>query len=161
MRENAPPAWAGARPAAVLPPEDDILLNELQQAAFRFFVEQADPHTGLVRDRARSDGSPSEGKASIAASGFALSAWAVATQRGWVERESAVVQVRKALRFLADKAPRKHGFFYHFMEMDTGERAWKCELSPIDTGLVLCGRHHGARVFLGPGDHAPGQPAGP
>ena len=148
--ENAPGPWAGARPAAVLPPEDDILLNELQQAAFRFFVEQADPNTGLVRDRARSDGSPSEGKASIAASGFALSAWAVATQRGWVERETAVVQVRKALRFLADKAPRKHGFFYHFMEMATGERAWKCELSPIDTGLFFAGAIMAREYFSDP-----------
>jgi hypothetical protein len=148
--ESAPPAWAGARPSAVLPPEDDILLNELQQAAFRFFVEQADPHTGLVRDRARSDGSPSEGRASIAASGFALSAWAVATQRGWVDRETALVQVRKALRFLADKAPRKHGFFYHFMEMDTGERAWRCELSPIDTGLFFAGAIMAREYFSDP-----------
>src|SRR5271165_2318902 len=137
--ETLPAPWPGSRPSAVLSPEDDTLLDELQRSAFRYFVEQADPKTGLVRDRARSNGSPSEGKASIAASGFALSAWAVATQRGWVEREKAVAQVRKALRFLADKAPRKHGFFYHFMEMDTGERAWKCELSPIDTGLFFAG----------------------
>lgn len=131
--------WPGARPSAVLSPEDDALLEELQQSAFRYFVEQADPKTGLVRDRARSDGSPSEGKASIAASGFSLSAWAVATQHGWTDRETALQHVRLALRFLADKAPRRHGFFYHFMEMDTGERAWKCELSPIDTGLFFAG----------------------
>jgi hypothetical protein len=145
-----PPAWPGSRPAAVLPAEDDILLDQLQRAAFRFFQEQSDPRTGLVRDRARSDGSPSAGKASIAASGFALSAWAVATQRGWVDRTSALVQVRKALRFLADKAPRKHGFFYHFMEMDTGARAWKCELSPIDTGLFLAGAIMAREYFSDP-----------
>ncbi len=131
--------WPGARPSAVLSPEDDALLDELQQSAFRYFAEQADPKTGLVRDRARSDGSPSEGKASIAASGFSLSAWTVATQRGWTDRETALQHVRLALRFLADKAPRRHGFFYHFMEMGTGERAWKCELSPIDTGLFFAG----------------------
>ncbi len=142
--------WPGSRPAAVLPAGDDILLDQLQRAAFRFFQEQADPRTGLVRDRARSDGSPSVGKASIAASGFALSAWAVATQRGWVERPAALVQVRKALRFLADRAPRKHGFFYHFMEMDTGERAWKCELSPIDTGLFLAGAIMAREYFSDP-----------
>ena len=124
--QAAPTPWPGARPAAVLSPEDDLLLDEVQRSAFRFFMEQADPVTGLVRDRARSDGSPSEGKASIAASGFAFSAWAVATQRGWVDRERAVEQVRKSLRFLAEKAPRRHGFFYHFMDMDTGERAWRC-----------------------------------
>ena len=142
--------WPGARPAAVLPAEDDILLDELQRAAFRFFDEQADPRTGLVRDRARADGSASEGKASIAASGFALSAWAVATQRGWVSRDRAVAQVRKSLEFLAQKAPRKHGFFYHFMEMGTGERAWKCELSPIDTGLFVAGAIMAREYFSDP-----------
>jgi hypothetical protein len=147
---RAPDPWPGARPAAVLPSEDDILLDELQRAAFRFFQEQADPNTGLVRDRARSDGSPSAGKASIAASGFALSAWAVATQRGWVDRAAALAQVRKSLRFLADKAPRRHGFFYHFMEMDTGARAWKCELSPIDTGLFLAGAIMAREYFSDP-----------
>jgi hypothetical protein len=113
-------------------------------------MEQADPVTGLVRDRARSDGSPSEGKASIAASGFAFSAWAVATQRGWVDRERAVEQVRKSLRFLAEKAPRRHGFFYHFMDMDTGERAWKCEVSPIDTGLFFAGAIMAREYFKDP-----------
>jgi hypothetical protein len=147
---SAPSPWPGSKPAAVLPAGDDILLDQIQRAAFRYFQEQADPHSGLVRDRARSDGSPSAGKASIAASGFALSAWAVATQRGWVDRGAALVQVRRALRFLADKAPRRHGFFYHFMEMDTGERAWKCEVSPIDTGLFLAGAIMAREYFSDP-----------
>jgi hypothetical protein len=148
--ERTPPAWPGARPSAALSPEDDALLDEAQQAAFRYFVEQADPKTGLVRDRARADGSPSEGKASIAASGFALTAWAVATQRGWTDRDTAVARVRLALRFLAERAPRRHGFFYHFMEMDTGERAWKCELSPIDTGLFFAGAIVAREYFKDP-----------
>ncbi len=142
--------WPGARSAAVLSPEDDALLDELQRSAFRFFVEKADPHTGLVRDRAHSDGSASPGMASIAASGFALSAWAVATQRGWTDRATAVAHVRLALRFLAQKAPRKHGFFYHFMYMDTGARAWKCELSPIDTGLFFAGAIMAREYFSDP-----------
>ena len=145
-----PAPWPGSRPSAVLSPEDDTLLDELQRSAFRFFVEQADPHTGLVRDRARSDASASPGKASIAASGFALSAWAVATERGWTDRATAIDRVRLALRFLSEKAPRKHGFFYHFMEMDTGARAWKCELSPIDTGLFFAGAIMAREYFSDP-----------
>jgi hypothetical protein len=148
--ENRPAPWPGARPSAVLSPEDDALLDELQRSAFRYFVEQADPRTGLVRDRARSDASESPGKASIAASGFAFSAWAVATERGWTDRATAVDRVRMALRFLAEKAPRKHGFFYHFMEMDTGARAWKCELSPIDTGLFFAGAIMAREYFSDP-----------
>jgi len=147
---GASAAWPGATPAAVLPPEDDVLLDELERAAFLYFETQADPRTGLVRDRARADGSASDGKASIAASGFALSAWAVATQRGWVDRGRALVQVRQALRFLAEKAPRQHGFFYHFMEMDTGARAWKCEVSPIDTGLFFAGAILAREYFSDP-----------
>ncbi len=132
------PAPTGV-PAAVFSPADEMLLDELERASFQFFAEQSDPQTGLVRDRARADGSPSEGKASIAAGGFALSAWAIAAERGWVDRAVAIARCRTQLRFLATKAPRIHGFFYHFMDMDTGARAWNCELSNIDTGLFLAG----------------------
>ena len=131
--------WPAARPVLKLSAVDDAFLNELELASFRYFVEQADPRTGLVRDRARADGSPTEGKASIAAAGFSLSALAVGTARGWVERPAAIRSARTLLRFLAVTAPRRHGFFYHFMEMDTGARAWRCELSTIDTGLFLAG----------------------
>lgn len=144
------PALISARPGAILTAEDDALLEDLQRASFQFFVEQTHPVTGLVRDRARADGSPSEGKASIAASGFALSSWALATHRGWVERDAALERVRLMLRFLADKAPRRHGFYYHFMEMDTGERAWKCELSSIDTALFVAGAIIAREYFLDP-----------
>ena len=129
----------GARPAAALPATDDALLEEIEHASFRFFQEQSHPVTGLVRDRAQADGTADTGKASIASSGFSLTAWTVAAHRGWVDRPVALKQVRKMLTFLATKAPRKNGFFYHFMEMDTGARAWKCELSDIDTALFLAG----------------------
>ena len=130
--ETSPAAWPGARAGATLSAEDDAFLDEMERAAFRFSVEQTHPRTGLVRDRARADGSPSEGKASIAASGFALTAWAVATQRGWVERAAAVERVRLMLRFLAHEAPRQHGFYYHFMEMDT-----RCSRNPCRFGVLV------------------------
>jgi hypothetical protein len=89
-----PPGLATARAGAILTAEDDALLDEIERASVQFFLEQADPETGLVRDRARADGSPSEGKASIAASGFALSSWAIAAHRGWVDRTQALERVR-------------------------------------------------------------------
>ncbi|PTY02487.1 hypothetical protein DB347_24090 [Opitutaceae bacterium EW11] len=140
----------GAHPATNLPGEDDAFLDDLQRASFKFFAEQTHPITGLVRDRARADGSPSEGKASVSVSGFALSAWVVATHRGWTGRTEALEQVRGMLRFLATQAPREHGFFYHFMEMDTGERSWKCELSSIDTALMLAGAIVAREYFQDP-----------
>lgn len=144
-----PPA-AVARAGAILTAEDDAFLDEVERTSFRYFVEQSHPFTGLVRDRARADASPTEGKASISAEGFAITAWAIAAQRGWVERPVALERVRTMLRFLATKAPRQHGFFYHFMEMDTGARAWQCELSSIDTGLFFAGAIVAREYFQDP-----------
>ncbi|HEX2100791.1 MAG TPA: glucoamylase family protein, partial [Candidatus Synoicihabitans sp.] len=133
------PLWPGARAAVPFTAPDEEFLDELQRASFRYFEEQAHPETGLVRDRTRTDGSPSPSKASISATGFGLAGWAIATKRGWVTREVALERVRRTLRFLVHDAPRHRGFFYHFMELDTGAHAWECELSSIDTALLLTG----------------------
>ncbi len=122
-----------------LSPADQALLDDIERTGFRFFAEQSHPVTGLVRDRARADGSASQGKASIASSGFDLPVWAIAVERGWITRPEALERVRSKLRFLATRAPRQHGFFYHFMEMESGERAWKSELSSIDSAIFLAG----------------------
>ena len=141
---------AESHPMVALSPADDRLLDEIERAGFQFFAEQAHPRTGLVRDRARADGSTSEGKASIAASGFAFSAWVVATERGWVSRAEALERVRHKLRFLTNETPRRHGFFYHFMEMDTGARAWRCEVSSIDSALLFAGAIVAREYFADP-----------
>lgn len=129
---------------------DHALLEDLERTAHLFFAEQAHPETGLVRDRARADGSPSAGKASIAASGFAFSSWVIAVERGWAPRDEAVTVLRRKLRFLLEKAPRHHGFFYHFMESATGERAWKCEVSSIDSALMFSGAIVAREYFRDP-----------
>ena len=146
----------GAAPAArsgtlvALNRTDEGLLDEIERAGFQFFAEQAHPRTGLVRDRARADGSSSPGKASIAASGFSFTVWVIAAERGWAPRPEALERVRAALRFLASEAPRHHGFFYHFMEMDTGARAWKCEVSSIDSALLYAGAIVAREYFADP-----------
>jgi len=135
-------AFAGAETPTrtyALTPADDALLDQIERAGFSYFSEQANPANGLVRDRARADGSPSEGKASISAEGFAFSAWVIAAERGWVDRAAAAEQVRRSLAFLVRRVDRPHGFFHHFLEMDSGARAWKCEVSSIDTSLLLAG----------------------
>ena len=151
-------AGAGFSPATAAPEDapyelttaDHALLEEIERTGFQFFVEQAHPRTGLVRDRARADGSPSEGKASISASGFAFGAWVIATERGWVGRPAAVQRIREKLRFLAHEAPRQRGFFYHFMEMDSGARAWQCELSSIDSAILYAGAIVAREYFADP-----------
>ncbi|HUL53169.1 MAG TPA: hypothetical protein VLT83_07145, partial [Opitutaceae bacterium] len=64
--------------------DDQAFLDEIEQRALRYFCDHTDPHTGLTRDRAPFDGSPSDAPASIAASGFALTAWCIGADRGWL-----------------------------------------------------------------------------
>ncbi len=133
-----------ARSAFTLTGEQDEFLEELSRRLFLYFWEQADPGTGLVRDRARADGSPygSDERAeiaSIAATGFGLTALCAAAARGWVPRAEAVRRARGTLRFFADEAPQERGWFYHWMDAKTGGRRWSSEISSIDTALLLGG----------------------
>ncbi len=118
---------------------DDAFLGELQRRCFLFFLEQAEPSTGLVADRAPADGSEKFNVASIASTGYGLAALCIADERGWIEHDQAYQRVLTTLRFIWEKMPHEHGFYYHFVDNKTGERAWNCELSSIDTGLLLAG----------------------
>lgn len=118
---------------------DEALLDEMQRAATLFFWEQADRKTGLVKDRSLATGSDSRDVASIASTGFGLTALCIASRRGYLDEAQVRERVRATLRFLADRMTNEHGFYFHFVNMRTGERAWNCELSTIDTSLLLCG----------------------
>lgn len=121
-------------------PDDDAFLEVLSRETFRYFVEAAHPETGQVLDRRRADGGPEERRvASIAATGFGLTALCVGEVRGWARRDAVLDQARRTLRFLAESMETVHGFFYHFHDWETGDRVWNCELSSIDTTLLLCG----------------------
>ncbi|MEX0610707.1 MAG: glucoamylase family protein [Pirellulales bacterium] len=120
---------------------DKEFLDTLERRTFDWFWETANPENGLVPDRW-----PRESPSSIAAVGFGLAGYGVGVERGYVSREQAVERVRKTLRFFGDApqgeeplAAGNRGFFYHFLNMKTGERQWECELSSIDTGLLMCG----------------------
>jgi hypothetical protein len=129
--------------AARFSPSDEAFLEDLSRRTFSYFVEQADPNTGLVLDRARTDGSPHDethrNVASIAATGFGLTAICIGAEHQWIERTDARVRIQSALRFFADRAPNEHGWFYHWMDYRTGERRWQSEISSIDTALLLAG----------------------
>jgi hypothetical protein len=122
-----------------LSPEDSVFLNELEQRAVQYFADHTDPETGLTRDRAPFDGSASQAPASIAASGFALTAWCIGAERGWLDREEARRRVLTVLRFVDQKVAQEHGWIYHFIDCYTGARVWDCEASTIDTALFLQG----------------------
>jgi hypothetical protein len=130
----------GIRPYP-LTSQDKSLLENLTKRLFRFFDEHSDPATGLVDDRARSSGLRYQPPipASIAATGFGLTALSIAPECGWLSHDKARERIRRSLRFLADRAPQVHGWFYHFMDPKTGERRYSSEVSSIDTALLLCG----------------------
>jgi len=120
------------------------LVDDISRRSFRYFWEQTDPRTGLALDRALNDGEEQEKPgqeriASIAATGFGLTAYCIAADHRWIGRETARQRVLTALRFLADEAPNEHGWFYHYMDSSTGKRAWRSEISSIDTALLLAG----------------------
>ncbi|MGH8247038.1 MAG: glucoamylase family protein, partial [Gammaproteobacteria bacterium] len=130
-------------PAQQLSSQEQAFLEDLSRRSSRFFWEQADPNTGLVLDRARTDGSPHDERhrhvASIAATGFGLTALCIAAERRWVDTGAVRERARATLRFFADRAFQEHGWFYHWMNAVTGEREWKSEISSIDTALLLGG----------------------
>jgi len=119
---------------------DEHFLDELSRATFRYFLEAAHLRTGQVLDRRRADGeADSRGVGSIAATGFGLTALCVAEERGWLPRHRARALVLKTLRHLWHEMRHVRGFFYHFHDWATGDRIWKCELSSIDTTILMCG----------------------
>jgi len=131
-----------------VPENDEQLLDQLGQRALLYFTEQSDPSTGLTRDRAHADGSEGHAPASIAASGFALTAWCIGDVRGWMPHEEAVKRTIGLLRFIKDNVEHEHGWIYHFVDSKTGHRMWRSEASTIDTALFLKGALL-AREYLG------------
>ncbi len=106
-------------------------------------MEQVGAENGQVLDRARADNTTglrdARRNASIAATGFGLSALCIAHQRGYAERAGIEAQVSRTLRFHAEVLPHEHGFFFHFNDIDTGKPFARSEVSSIDTALLLCG----------------------
>lgn len=122
-----------------LTPEDDAFLEELEKANFQFFWEQGDSETGLVKDRCNVRGADHTTVSNIAATGFGLTAICVGQKRGYVPLPEATQRVLATLRFLFKKMPHHRGFFYHWVDVKTGQRTWDSELSSIDTAMLLCG----------------------
>ena len=106
---------------------------------FRYFWEQANPETGIVRDRCNVRTLDRSDLGSIAATGFGLTAICIGEKRGFISRAEARERVLNTLRFHWKKVPNHRGFFYHWANINTGERLWDSEVSSIDTAILLCG----------------------
>jgi hypothetical protein len=143
--------------APLIEEADDALLERLQRGACNYFIEYANPSNGLVADTSR-PGSP----CSIAVVGFALSCYPIAVERGWMTRPAARARTLSTLQFFADSvqggqadATGYKGFYYHFLDMQRGHRVWQCELSLIDTALLLAGVLIAALYFDRGAEEAP------
>jgi hypothetical protein len=139
-------------PAIVLSKDDNDLLEEVEKAAFLFFWEQANPATGLIKDRCNPAQSTNQQiVASIATTGFGLSALCIGHKRGYAPQGAIVLRVIAALKFLWQKMPTHRGFFFHWANIATGERIWESEVSSIDTAILLCGILTCREYFRHPG----------
>ncbi|MEO8442287.1 MAG: glucoamylase family protein [Betaproteobacteria bacterium] len=130
---------------------DEALLDQLQRNAFGYFIQRVNPANGLIADTSRE-----ESPASIAVVGFALSVYPVGVERGWIKRADAVDCTLVTLRWFWNSDQSGHpdatgykGFFYHFLDMKTGLRVWRSELSLIDTALLLAGALTAGTYFSG------------
>ena len=124
-------------------------LARLERDTFRYFADEVNLENGLVRDKT-SRGSP----ASIAAVGFALTAYPIAVERKYLTRAEAVKRTLTTLRFFHDAPQGKEpdatgykGFYYHFLDMNTGRRVLKCEISTIDSTYLIAGALTAACYF--------------
>ena len=131
------------------PAISEEILEDVQRESFAYFMHEANPKNGLVADCTR-PGSP----ASIAAVGLALSSYPVGVEKGFITRFAGRKRTLATLRFFRDSvqstapdATGYKGFYYHFLEMKTGRRAWKCELSTIDTAFLIAGMLTAAAYF--------------
>ncbi len=129
----------------------DRMLDEIQRGAFGYFMHETNPANGLVLDKTCADW-----PASIAAVGLALTAYPVGVERGFVPRAEAAERTLTTLRFFwrSKQGPEPDatgykGFYYHFLDSQTGARAWQCELSTVDSALLLGGMLTAAAYFDG------------
>lgn len=150
MKTNKPKVHAAAVLVNSLPSisrADELMLESVSRAHFQYFLDYQDKDTGLILDRTRPGG-----PATIAGVGFALTAYAMASERNWISRREALDYTVRVLNVLA-RVPQGEaiqgtngyrGFYYHFLDPKTGERAtaprfWNSELSSIDTALLMMG----------------------
>ena len=136
LRATAGPS---SRAGMALAAEDDALLDAIEKASFLYFWEQSHPRTGLVKDRCKVNGSDNGIVANIAATGFGLTALCLGEKRGWVSYANARERVVITLSFLARRMPTHRGFFFHWANINSGERIWDAEVSSVDTAILLCG----------------------
>lgn len=125
---------------------ETILHNELI-GSFEFFLHYTNLDPGSKGFGLTVDSTKNHHVASIASVGFALTAWVIAAERGYISRQRAMDITKRSLHTLLHHASHHHGFFAHFLHMESGQRLRKCEFSTIDTSICLNGVITAAEYF--------------
>jgi hypothetical protein len=135
-------------------PAEVAMLDSIQHKTFLFFLNEHHPEWGIVKDR-----SAKWAPASIAATGFGIPSFAIGAERNWITRKQAAEITLNILKFFASSVQSNDtnaigykGFYYHFLRMNSGTREWKCELSSIDTGILMMGILFARNYYNGDND---------
>ncbi|MDH5662381.1 MAG: fibronectin type III domain-containing protein [Elusimicrobiota bacterium] len=129
---------------------DEEFLDMVEEETFWFFWNETNPSNGLIQDRATNFTSHTYDRASIASVGFGLTSICVAHSRGWISYNQAYNRILITLKTFRDgPVENEHGFFYHWLNMDTGARYGTSEVSSIDTTLFLAGALFAGQYFKG------------
>ena len=119
---------------------DDQLMDDIERAAFDFFWSEASPATGQIRDRAPVVGGGTSTFSSIASTGYGLGALCIGDKRGYGDAAQIKARVITTLNFIANTMPNQNGFYYHFVDINTGARYNNnIEVSDIDSAILFCG----------------------
>lgn len=121
----------------------NLLLKELEYS-LKYFLKESN-NNGLIRDKTVY----SKNIASIAAVGYGLAAIVIAVERKLIKYEEGYKKANRTLDTFINDVEGKNGFFYHFVNMDTGKREWNCEISIIDTAIFICGALFAGEYFNG------------
>ncbi|HNW37098.1 MAG TPA: hypothetical protein PKM25_19310, partial [Candidatus Ozemobacteraceae bacterium] len=132
--------------------DDNAFLEMIQRRTFTYFIECTNPENGLVMDKADNfRPCPLDSSfASVSGVGFGLAVMVVGAERGWISKAEAEKITLVTLRYFWNRMPHEHGFFYHFVDIRTGQRFEKVELSSIDTALFIAGCLLSAEYFVNP-----------
>src|ERR1700745_3473907 len=121
--------------------KDSEILQRLQRETFDYFIDEKNCNNGLIADKTQ-PGCPS----SIAVIGLHINVYIIGVERGYISREDARRRILQTVRFLHSShqgpepdATGYKGFYYHFLNMQTGKRMWGCELSTVDTAILMAG----------------------
>lgn len=109
-------------------------LKKIEYDTFKYFTSEINKENGLVKDN-----SDPNTPANIGTLGFAIVSYCIATEKGWMDFDDAYHKTLTALRTTLNTLEHKNGFFYHFVNLKTGKRAWSSEVSSMDTALFIAG----------------------